>query len=218
MRRLFMLAAAAVATAASAPAQADAGDILVKARGTYHKRLESFSITLPGGEQPVRADVEDTSGAEVGVTMFLTDHIAMELALGGAGYRVKDGQGNSLVSADLVTSTVTVQYHALPEGEVFRPYVGAGVTHLNIYGEDTEINLLATPPDPLVSYRSRLTGGFAPVGQVGADIAINDRLYFNLDVKYTSRKTEILIESEARATDSRRLGAVIVGAGVGFRF
>lgn len=218
MRRFILLAAVASATVTGAPAHADAGDILIKARGTYHKRLDSFSVTLPDTDQPVDADVEDTAGAEASLTMFLTNHIAMEFSLGGAGYQVSDDTGRELVSANLLMSTATVQYHFSPKGELFRPYVGAGITHLNLYGEDVEVVLLESAPDPFVSYNSRLTGGFAPVGQVGADIAINEQVYLNLDVKYTTRKTEILIEREARATDARRMGAVIVAAGIGFRF
>lgn len=218
MRKFILLAAVSGAIVTGAPAHADAGDILIKARGTYHKRLDSFSVTLPDTDLPVDADVKDAAGAEASLTMFLTNHIAMELSLGGAGYQVSDDTDRGLVSANLLMSTATVQYHFSPKGELFRPYVGAGITHLNLYGEDVEVVLLESAPDPFVSYNSRLTGGFAPVGQVGADIAINEQVYLNLDVKYTTRKTEILIEREARATDARRMGAVIVAAGIGFRF
>jgi len=218
MRKFILLAAVSSAIVTGVPAHADAGDILIKARGTYHKRLDSFSVTLPDTDQPVDADVEDAAGAEASLTMFLTNHIAMEFSLGGAGYQVSDDTGRELVSANLLMSTATVQYHFSPKGERFRPYVGAGVTHLNLYGEEVEVVLLESAPDPFVSYNSRLTGGFAPVGQVGADIAISEQVYLNLDVKYTTRKTEILVEREARATDARRMGAVIVAAGIGFRF
>lgn len=218
IQRILMLAATVAVAAAGAPAHADAGDILIKARGTYHQRMDGFSLTLPDAEVPVDADVENTAGAEVGVTMFLTDKIAAEFSLGGAGYQVQDDTGRGLVSANLLMSTATLQYHFAPDGKHVRPYLGVGVTHLNLYGEDVEVALLDSSPDPFISYNSRLTSGFAPVGQVGADIAINEQLYLNLDVKYTARKTEILIEREVRATEARRLGALIVGAGLGFRF
>lgn len=218
MHRMFMLAVVTAATMVAVPAHADAGDILIKARGTYHQRLDGFAVTLPDAELAIDADVENTVGAEAGLTLFLTDKIAAEFSLGGAGYQVKDATGRGLVSANLLMSTATIQYHFAPDGKRVRPYLGLGVTHLNLYGEDVEVAVSNSAPDPFVSYNSRLTGGFAPVGQAGADIAINDRLYVNLDVKYTARKTEILIEREVRATEARRLGSLIVGAGIGFRF
>lgn len=218
MRRFTVFAAALAAAVTSVPAHADAGDILIKVRGTYHKRLDGFEVTLPDTEQPVAADVEDAVGAEASMTMFLTQHIGVELSMGGTSYKVSDASGRGLVSANLLMTTATIQYHIAPDGKRLRPYVGVGLSHLNLYGEDVEVELLDSAPDPFVSYNSRLTGGFAPVGQVGTDIAINEQIYLNLDVKYATRKTEILIEREARATDARRMGAFIVAAGIGFRF
>jgi outer membrane protein len=218
VRFMITLVAVAVASLASVPAQAEAGDILIKTRGTYSMRLDDFIVTLPDADEPVGANVVDTPGAEASLTMFVTDHLALEFSLGSAGYEVEDDSGRGLVSANLLMSTATIQYHFAPEGKVLRPYLGVGLTHLNLYSEEVETELLESSPDPFIAYNSRLTGGFAPVAQVGADIAVNERLYFNLDAKYTIRQTEILIEREARATDSQRIGALILGAGFGFRF
>lgn len=218
MREMTMLAAAIAALLGSAPANAEVGDVLVKARGTYHNRLDGLTLTLPNGGEAVESGVEDTVGAEVSLTMFLTNHLAFEAALGSAGYQLRDPSGDKLVSANLLMSTATVQYHFASDDEVLRPYVGAGVTHLNIYGEGADIALLNFAPDPFASYSVRLTSGFAPVAQIGADIAVNDQIYLNLDAKYTSRKTEVLIEREARTDGSRRLDTLVVAAGVGFRF
>jgi outer membrane protein len=213
-----MLTAAVAALLGSAPAYAEVGDILVKGRGTYHNRLDGLTLTLPNGDEPVESGVEDTVGAEVSLTMFLTNRIAFEAALGSAGYQLRDPSGNKLVSANMLMSTATVQYHFAPDADVFRPYAGAGVTHLNIYGEGADVALLNFAPDPFASYSVRLTSGFAPVAQIGADIAVNDRIYLNIDAKFTSRKTEVLIEREAQTAASRRLDSLIIAAGVGFRF
>jgi len=218
MRKLFMLAAASAASVTSVPAHADVGDILIKARGTYHNRLDGFVVTLPDTDQPVAADVADAVGAEASMTMFVTEHLGVEFSIGGSSYKVSDANGGGLVSANLLMTTATIQYHIAPDGKRLRPYVGVGLSHLNLYGEDVEADLLDSAPDPFVSYNSRLTGGFAPVGQVGTDIAINEQIYLNLDVKYATRNTELLIEREARSTDVRRMAAVIVAAGIGFRF
>lgn len=218
MQRVFFLGLGALAILGSVPAKADAGDILIKARGSYHQRLDGFSINLPGENVPVDADIENTTGAEAAITMFLTDHLAAEVSMGGAGYQIKDSTGRRLVSADLLVSTVSLQYHFTPAGQKIRPYIGLGINHLNLYSEAVDLELKNSAPDPFVSYNSKLIGGFAPVAQAGSDIALGEQLFLNFDVKYTSRKTEVRIEREIRATEVRRLSSVIVGLGLGFRF
>lgn len=218
MQRIFAFVLASIAALAGQPASADPGDILLKARGTYHQRLNNFAIMLPEEDVPVDAEIQNTAGAEAAIALFFTDNIAAEFSLGGAGYQVTESKGRGLVSANLLMSTATLQYHIAPDGKRIRPYIGLGVTHLNLYGEDTEVDSKNPAPDSFSSYNSRITGGFAPVAQAGADVAMGDQLFINLDIKYTARKTELMIEREVRATEVRRLGALIVGLGIGFRF
>jgi len=218
MRKSLITAAALSAVALNAPAQAETGDVLVKLRGSYHKRLDDFSLTLPGSPQPVTVSAEDTAGAEASFTMFLAKKMALELSIGAAGYQVQDPLDRKLVSANMLMSTATIQYHPAPESKLIRPYVGVGLTHINLYGEDAQPTLIDPSASSSVSYKARLTSGFAPIGQIGSDVAISKSVYLNLDVKYTMRKTEILLESETFTTDSRNVASVIAAAGVGFRF
>jgi outer membrane protein len=231
MRKLIYIGAISAAAFAGTPALAEAGDILVKARGTYHLRLDGLSValpdsgqvdraegSLPGSGQVTNAEVADAAGAEASLTLFMTNNLALELALGATKYEVRDETGGALVSANLLMSTATVQYHLMPESKGFRPYLGVGVSHLNLYNDKVDIVLLNKAEDQFSSTNARLTGGFAPVGQVGADIAISERSYVNLDVKYTARKTEILIERGSSSITERRLGALVLGVGMGFKF
>ncbi len=218
MRKLPIFAATFSAVTLNAPAQADTGDVLVKLRGTYHKRLDDFTLTLPDSPQPATVSAEDTAGAEASFTMFFAKKMALELSIGATGYEIQDALDRRLVSANLLMSTATIQYHPAPESKIVRPYIGLGVTHINLYGEEIQPTLVDASPNSTTSYKAKLTSGFAPIGQIGSDVAISRSVYLNLDVKYTTRKTEFLLESENFTTDSRNVASVIAAAGVGFRF
>lgn len=231
MRKLIYIGTLSAAALAGAPAHAEAGDILVKVRGTYHLRLNGLSVALPDSEPVARsegplpgsgqvtsAEVGDAAGAEASLALFMTNNLALEVSLGATEYEVRDATGGGLVSADLLMSTATVQYHLSPEAKRLRPYLGVGVTYLNLYNDKVDIALLNKLNGQFSSTNSRLTGGFAPVAQLGADVAISESSYINLDVKYTARKTQILIEREASSISERRLGALILGVGLGFKF
>lgn len=218
MRRLILAAATIGAAVSSVPAHAEAGDLLVKARVTYHHRSEGFSFTLNDQAEIVDAFVNDAVGGEASATLFLTDHLAAEFSLGGATYDLEDETGSGVLSAGLLMSTATVQYHPLGDRAVVRPYIGAGLSYMNLYGEELQDVIINEASNPFTPYTSGIHGGFAPVGQVGADIAVNQRLYVNLDAKYTSLKTEIYVQNETRQTVARRMGSLVVAGGVGFRF
>lgn len=218
MRKFIYIGAVSAAFAASTPAYAEAGDILVKARGTYHVRLDGLSVELPDTDEVVSADVDDAAGAEASLAVFMTDNVALEVSLGATVYEVRDAIGGKLVSANLLMTSATVQYHVSPEGKRLRPYLGVGVTHLNLYGDQVDIALLNKSRDQFASYNARLSGGFAPVAQVGADIALNARTFVNIDAKYTARETEILIARESSTISEQRIGALVLGLGLGFKF
>lgn len=218
MRRLILAAAAIGALVSSVPARSEAGDLLVKARATYHHRSEGFSFTLNDQAQVVDASVDDAVGGEASAALFLTDHLAIEFSLGGVTYDLDDDTGNGVLSAGLLMSTATVQYHPLGDRAVVRPYIGAGMSYMNFYGEELQDVIINEASNPFSAYTSGIRGGFAPVGQVGADIAINQRMYVNIDAKYTSLKTEVYVQNETRQTVARRMGSLVVASGVGFRF
>lgn len=218
MRRFILAAAAIGALVSSVPAHAEAGDLLVKARVTYHHRSEGFSFTLNDQAGIVDAFVNDAVGAEASATLFLTNHLATEFSLGGVAYDLEDGTGGGVLSAGLLMSTATVQFHPLGDSAVVRPYVGAGMSYMNIYSEELRDVIINEAASPFTPYSAGVRGGIAPVGQVGADIAVSQRLYVNVDAKYTSLKTEVYVQNETRQTVARRMGSLVVAFGVGFRF
>lgn len=218
MRKLIYLSAVSAVAVAATPAFAEAGDILVKARGTYHLRFDGLSVELPDSAEAVNAVVDDAAGAEASLAVFMTNNIALEVSLGATVYDVRDTTGRQLVSANLLMSSATLQYHLSPDGKRLRPYLGVGVTHLNLYGDKVDVALSNASRDQFASYSARVTGGFAPVAQAGADLALSERVFANFDVKYTARKTEILIARETSSISEQRLGALVLGIGMGFKF
>lgn len=218
MRRVILAAIAFGAAVSSVPAYAEAGDLLVKARATYHVRSEAFSFTLNDDAQVVNATVDNAVGGEASVTMFLTNQIAAEFSMGGTTYNLNDENGGKVLSAGMLQSTAIMQFHPIGEDAIVRPYVGAGLSYVNFFGEELEEVIINEASNPFIPYSTGIESGFAPVAQVGADIAINKRLYLNADVKYTSIRTEVYVQNETRQTVSRRLGSLIVATGVGFRF
>lgn len=218
MRKVILAAIAFGAATSSVPAYAEAGDLLVKARATYHVRSEGFSFTLNDDAHVVNATVDNAVGGEASVTMFLTNQIAAEFSMGGTTYNLKDENGGKVLSAGMLQSTAIMQFHPLGEDAIVRPYVGAGLSYVNFFGEDLEEVIINEASNPFVPYSAGIQSGFAPVVQVGADMSVNKRLYLNADIKYTSVRTEVYVQNEVRQTVSRRMGSLIIATGVGFRF
>ncbi|MEO7468794.1 MAG: OmpW family outer membrane protein [Sphingobium limneticum] len=219
MRALIVAIAGTAAMVSASPALAAPGDILVKIRGGYVLHPGSSRVSIDVDGTVVTAKPEGSVGGEASLTFFMTDHIAAEIGFGGSSYDLKDPAGRTLSSAGLITPSATLQYHLLPDSKFFRPYVGVGVAYANFYSEKAgEILTDRDAPFP-VSYSTGLKGGLAPVGQIGADIAVNEQFYVNVDAKYLGSNSKFRInEGGSSQTFSHKMRSVVLGAGVGFRF
>jgi outer membrane protein len=219
MRSVTLALAALAAMALSTPAAAEPGDMLIKIRGGYVLRTGSSVVTVDVGGTPVSAKAKAAPGGEASLTFFMTDHLATELTLGGAPYDIKDRSGKTLVSAGLITPTAMLQYHLMPASKQFRPYVGVGLSYANFYSEKAGEVLTNRVVTPAISYSADIKDGLAPVAQVGADIAINEQLYINIDAKYLGANSKLTLDQGGTSqTVSHRMRSIIMGAGVGFRF
>lgn len=127
MRPFSIMLAIASAVALTAPAYAvERGDMLIKLRGTYGLRTQSDDVSFTlRDDSNVTAKVDNTIGAELSMTFFLTDHVATEVSIGGAPYDIKNPASATLVSAGLIMPTATLQYYPVKEGRL-RPYVVTG--------------------------------------------------------------------------------------------
>lgn len=219
MRPVTFALTALAAMALSTPAWAEPGDVLIKIRGGYALRTGSSPVTVNVGDTPVTAKPKAAPSGEASLTFFMTDHLATELTFGGAPYDIKDRNGKTLVSAGLITPTAMLQYHAMPGSTLFRPYIGVGLSYANFYSEKAGEVLTNRVVTPTISYSADIKGALAPVGQIGADVAINEQLYINIDAKYLGTNSKLTLDQGGTSqTVSHRMRSIIVGAGVGFRF
>jgi outer membrane protein len=104
----------------------------------------------------------------------------------------------------LFPPTLTLQYHF--DGEVVRPYLGAGVNYTLFYNIDNG------PVADEVSYDNTL----------GFDLDLNDTWFINLDAKYLLLNTIATVNAttalEATVDADVDINPFIAGIGFGMRF
>jgi outer membrane protein len=171
---------------------------------------ESATIQAIGGD----VQISNAYVPELDFTYFFTKNVAAELILATTRHDVKaisTAVGDiELGNVWLLPPTLTLQYHF--DGEVVRPYIGAGVNYTLFYNIDNG------PVADEVSYDNTLGFDF----QLGFDIDLNDTWFINLDAKY------LLLNTTATVNATTALGATvdadvdinpfIAGIGFGMRF
>ncbi len=234
---LVLLGLAALSMAAGV-ARAEAGDWLVRARGiaivtddsSGQIDLEAGGVSTPLDGSGVGVDTSFVP--ELDVTYMVTDHIGIEAIAGIAIHDVNlEGPGPVLAGLGftdgfkifdswVLPPTVTVQYHFMQDSNI-RPYVGVGVNYTAFLWNDATDKLETAVGSPVdVDMDNRFTWA----AQLGADVDINDKWYFNLDVKYIDMDStaSLLIKNGALANTGLRVDVDInpwvLGAGIGYRF
>jgi len=218
--------------------RAEAGDWLVRARGiailtddnSKRIKLETGGVSTPLDGSGV--SVDSSVVPELDVTYMVTDHIGIEAIAGIANHSVRlEGPGPVLSGLGftdgfkifdswVLPPTITVQYHFMQERKL-RPYVGVGANYTVFLGNNATRSLEAAVGSPVdVDMDNRFTWA----AQVGADVDINDKWYFNVDVKYIDMAStaSVIIKNGAFAHTGLRVDVNInpwvVGAGIGYRF
>lgn len=205
-KTLTSLSAAALTAAAlvtAAPAEAGAGDWLVRGRAIAVIPDEGASVAPLGGS----VEIDDAYVPEVDFSYFLTDAIALELIAATAPHDVKAtaAGGIDLGSVWLLPPTLLLQYHFNSTSR-FTPYVGAGVNYTVFYNVDEPAGLTIDYDD-----------AFGWALQAGADIALTERWVFNIDVKKIFLSTDVSINGGAITADVD-IDPWVAGVGFGYRF
>lgn len=194
MKRVVpFLCLAAVGVAATA--QADAGDIVVRARA-LHLQFENGQNTLP-----VHVHAGHRWIPEVDVSYFFTPQVAAELVLSypqTVDVKVGGGKAGAIKA---LPPTLLAQYHFTSLG-AFKPYVGAGV-NLTLYSSRYVLDGAASV--------NRSSTGLA--GQVGFDYALTDRWLLNVDAKYIQMKTKVRVGGERIGTLDLNPTGLSIGVG-----
>ena len=207
LRTTLMAATALTALAVSAPASAEQGDFLVRARAVYITPDESAETSI-GGDIDIGTDVVP----ELDFTYFVTDKFALELILATNEHSVAaigTAAGDvPLGDITLLPPTLTLQYHPLA-GETFSPYIGAGINYTLFYDADLPAGGIITDID----YDASI--GFAL--QAGFDVMLNDNWFFNVDAKRLWLNTDVDLNGGTITADVD-IDPWIFGAGFGFKF
>jgi outer membrane protein len=143
---------------------------------------------------------------ELDFSYFVTNNLALELILGTTNHDISSN-GAKIGNAKLLPPTLTLQYHFMPDSSSIRPYVGAGLNYTRFYS----VNLLAGAAT--VDKHS-----WGPALQAGVDIPIDNRFFFNVDVKKIWIDTDVKATATGAKLAGFKLNPWVVGAGVGMKF
>ena len=185
---------------------------------------------------PLHAEVDDSYVPTIGLEYYLNDNISIEAIAGtgvhevtvpGAKAVLHDGALAPTVPAGLVNMTsdkvakvahlpptVTAKYHFNSKGK-FSPYVGAGVTYIWFYSEDSKNNV-----------DLNLKDGFGYAVQLGLDVNTASKWSYNVDVKKIFFETDAYVGATsaggAYVADALRskvqLDPLVVSVGFGYKF
>ena len=200
------------------PASAAQGDWILRARGINVMPTEESGSILPAfpGEG---VSVDNSFMPEVDITYMATNNIGFELIAATTKHSASGKTGTTgtlgkLVSTWVLPPTLTAQYHFAPD-EKIRPYVGAGINYTIFYSEDASRSLEAAVGPTNVS----LKDSFGWAAQAGVDIAINEKVSLNLDVKYLDIDTTARLDTTAAGTQRVKisLDPIVIGVGVGIK-
>ena len=215
--RSVLITAAAFAAIASGPAEAAQGDLLVRLRGIVVAPTEEAGPVLPTFPTG-SVSVDNAIVPELDFTYFLTNNFAAELILATTPHDIS-GEGalaglGEIADTMVLPPTLSLQYHLNPNGR-FRPYAGVGVNWTIFYSEGAKDSLVTAIGATDVAIDDSVGVSY----QIGFDYDLNDRFFFNADVKWIQIDTTATLTTGALVnTVDVDLDPVVAGVGFGMRF
>ena len=193
----------------------EAGELHMRVRATGVVPMENATIETIGGN----VNVTNNLIPEVDFTYYFTKNIAAELILGTSKHEVvavNTALGNlDLGRVMLLPPTLNLQYHFYPTKNL-KPYIGAGLNYTIFYdeGQGKGRNTAITNVD----YDNNLGYSF----QLGFDYKINDKLYWNVDVKKVYLNTDVEVGAALPAGQvyvpaDVDLNPWLISTGIGFK-
>lgn len=188
---------------AGAPAQAEEGSWLVRARAT-HLNPADKSAPVGGVGASDRISVESRTIPELDISYFFSPNVAAELVLTYPQKHEVYLDGNAIGTFKHLPPTLLAQYHFLPDNQ-FSPYVGAGVNFTRL----SSVKLLGGTGD----LESKSVGLAL---QAGIDYKIDKQWSINLDVKRVNIRSDVM--AAGAKISSVKVDPTLVSVGVGYRF
>ena len=183
---------------AASGAQAEEGPWMVRGR--------IINMQVANGNDPAASvAVDNKVFPEVDISYFFTRNIAAELILTYPQEHDVTVQGSKIGTLKHLPPTLTVQYHFMPEA-TFRPYAGVGLNFTWI----SDVKLPGVPGADV----DRTSVG--PALQVGADVKLADKWFFNVDVKKVYIKTDVTVNGAKLTT--LHIDPLLASVGIGYRF
>lgn len=192
----------------------------VRLRGVGVIPDEKATIGVIGGD----VAVSNTFIPELDFTYFFTKNIAAELILGTTKHNAHTTASDisavggptsydvDLGSVYLLPPTLTAQYHFYV-GDVFKPYVGAGINYTIFYNEKSGDVVKG------IDYKNNVGYAF----QAGFDLMLNDTYFINVDCKKLFLNTDVTVDASNLAPGLSipadvDLNPWLLGFGVGMKF
>ena len=220
MKHTFrLLAAAAVMALLAFPVQAhEKGDWIFRA-GVGVVAPDNPVYSEPG----LDIEVDDGTSLTLMGTYMLTDNWAFDILAAWPfahdASLVADGVSVPLASFDHLPPTFSFQYHFMPTGK-FQPYVGLGLNYTTFFSIDIDPNLSDALGLKGLTVDLDLDDSFGVAAQVGADIMINERWLFNVDLRYIDLQTDATLTIDGVAEDPIALDVNpwVYSLNVGYKF
>lgn len=172
-------------------------------------QASSSTISSIGGHVTT---ISNQATAELDFSYFFTSHIAAELILATTRHSVE--ATNTLLGSvnlgkvSVLPPTLTAQYHLFPEQKI-NPYLGVGINVTHFY------NVNSGPVATAIHYGNTV----GPAFQAGVDLALNDNLYVNFDVKKIYIKPSVNVYTPLGDLNTNvSINPWVFGAGIGYRF
>lgn len=185
------------------------GDIVLNVRVTEVSPTGSDPVTtLAGASTGLRAKAGYDVMPTIGLTYFLSDHVAIEAIAGTTQHTVKAKGPNTDVKVKdtwVLPPVVTLQYHFAPDAKI-SPYVGAGINYMLFYGGDDKNG-----------FQFKIDDGFGTALQAGVDVALKDSWTLNFDAKKVFFETDA-VDRKSGLKSKVTLNPWVLSAGVGYRF
>ncbi len=210
-----MSTGAAAQTAAPAPDQQtgwgkQAGSFVVRlAVNDIIPEDTGSAVSLIGGH----INVSDTSQAELDLSYFFTDTLAVQLIATATKHYLSVansvlGPKLDLGSTFVLPPALVLQYHFFPHTPI-SPYVGVGLDVAFFFAE------AAAPPVDKLS----LSTAVGPVLNAGIDYNFSGPWFLNLDVKQIFDRTDARVHALGLLVKAHdNLSPTVVSAGIAYRF
>lgn len=196
--------AAALGALSTAETQAREGSFAVRV-GLHHVDPKSNTGTIAGGT--IRTAIDSDAAFDVGVGYFITDNIAIDLALAAQRYaHTVSANGTDALDIRHRPIILTGQWHFGSEG--FSPFIAAGY-HWTSVGKER-------PFGPLANASVNVGNGDGFVVGGGFDVDLNDTLFARIDAHYLDWKSSVSVNGAGAGRV--KVNPWMLGVSIGARF